>query len=156
MRVSAGMAPAGDRKENAMDDPQAPDDPSPPPRRRRGTEKRQATSMVSFRLLPPERAQVEARADAAGLSLGGYIRSLLLAAPLMRSRRRPSIQVLALARLLAELNKIGSNINQLARCANMGTIPDWPEIRAAQRDLHRAVEAILDALDRAPDREPEP
>jgi len=136
-----------------MDDEQAPDNPSPGPPRRSGSESRRATDRVTFRLLPAERASVEARADAAGLSLGGYIRSLLFAAPLMRSRRRPSIQVLTLARLLAELNKIGSNINQLARCANMGTIPDWPEIRAAQRDVHRAVEAILDTLDRTPDRE---
>jgi hypothetical protein len=135
-----------------MDDPSNVP-PLAPSRKRSGSETRRTTSRINFRLLPSERAEVEARADAAGQTLGSYIRSLLLAAPLMRSRRRASIQVLVLTRVLAELNKIGSNVNQIARHVNMLNPPDAGEVRAARADIRRAVEAVLDALERGPEQE---
>ena len=123
-----------------------------PPRRR--SEKRRAGERVTFRLQPGERTQVEAHADAAQQSLGAYIRSRVLAKPITRGRRRPSVDYAMLSALLAELNKIGSNINQIARHMNMGNLPDVPEVREAQAEHRRLVQAVLDALGRGPGGEP--
>ena len=109
---------------------------------------------MTFRLLPAERTQVEAYADAAEQTLGTFIRSRLLAAPAMRARRRPSVEVIVLTRLLAALNKIGGTLNQIARHLNFGDTPLAADIRASLQELREAVVAVLRALDRGPDEEP--
>ena len=64
--------------------------------------------MVSVRLSADERATLEAAAEAAGLTLSGYIRRVLLAAPALRKARRPPVEKTDLARILAHLGKMGS------------------------------------------------
>jgi len=54
---------------------------------------------------------VENEAENAGLTRSSYVREKLLAAPKTRSRRRVRADVAALAKLIAELNRIGGNIN---------------------------------------------
>src|SRR3954454_24306897 len=83
--------------------------------KRSGSETRQKGRIIPFRATAEERAAVERAADAAGLSLSSYIRETLLAVPQTRSRRRARADVAVLAKLIAEMNRIGGNINQLAR-----------------------------------------
>ena len=77
----------------------------------------------SLRLTFEERAKIEA--DAAGMSLGGYIRSRLLDPDWIAPRRRGKFPVKdhrALAQLLAMLgqSRLANNVNQLAKAANTG------------------------------------
>jgi hypothetical protein len=120
-------------------------------RKRSGSEKRKR-SLPPFplRLGPEERAAIEAAADEAGLSMGGYIRSAALTAPTTRARRRPSVDLLAITRLLGQVNKIGGNLHQLVRHLNFGGTLEAGEVRAALRGYDEVVAAIMTALGRQP------
>jgi uncharacterized protein (DUF1778 family) len=85
-----------------------------------GSGNRQKQRIINFRATAEEYAAVENEAENAGLTRSSYVREKLLAAPKTRSRRRVRADVAALAKLIAELNRIGGNINQIARAANYG------------------------------------
>ena len=79
----------------------------------------------SLRLTFEERAQLEK--EAAGMSLGAYIRSRLFDSELPKRRTRGKYPVKdhkELGKLLGELGKsrIANNINQLAKAANSGSL----------------------------------
>jgi len=120
------------------------------PRTRRGTETRQRQRRLTYRITETEYAQVEAAASAAGLTLASYARARTVDAPTTRARRRASVDVLAIAKLLAAVHKAGVNLHQIARHLNFGGMPFDSELREALA-LHRAVcAAILAELHRAP------
>lgn len=87
------------------------------------------TAPFSLRLSVDERADLEARAGT--LALGAYIKGQLFEG---QKSRRPAISSTtdpkAMARALALLgqSRIASNLNQLARAANIGTLPLTPEV----------------------------
>ena len=77
------------------------------------------------------------------------MRALALGNPGPRARRRPPIEREKLARLLGELGKIGSNINQLAYAFNgRGRLPDLAELSALRRELAQIRDALMTALGR--------
>jgi hypothetical protein len=95
--------------------------PQPPLYKRSGSEKRQrAKGAVLVRLLPDERAAVEVKAREVGLSLASFLRACGLGTPGPRARRSPPVNAEALARATAALNKVGSNLNQIAHGLNAG------------------------------------
>jgi hypothetical protein len=65
-----------------------------------------------------EYAEALAKVDASGLSKSAYTRQLLLGAAGARSRKRLSVDHELFKHALRELNKLGSNINQIARALN--------------------------------------
>jgi hypothetical protein len=71
-------------------------------------------------------------------------RALLKQRDLPAARRRPSVRHEAVAKLLGELGKIGSNIN-LAKAANMSRFQS-NSIEVALRDLAELRLACLQAL----------
>jgi len=95
----------------------------------------------SLRLTFEERARLEELAG--DEPLGGYIKRKVFdgkgaCTKRARSRvRRPIKDEASLARLLAMLgnSRIANNLNQLARAANIGTMPVLPD---TERDLRRA------------------
>lgn len=96
----------------------------------------------SLRLTFEERAKLER--DAAGLALSEYIRSRLFGDDVTPRRTRGKSPVKdheALARVLAALgaSRLPSNLNQLARAANTGSLPVTPDTVAA---LTEACETI--------------
>lgn len=106
----------------------------------------------SLRLTFEERAQLEEAAN--GVPLGAYIKAKLFGEDLERVRRRNTRPVedhIALARVLARLGqtRLSSNLNQLARAVNTGTLPVHPDIEAEIRDACREVGEIRDELMRA-------
>ena len=123
---------------------------------RSGSETRQKQHRVTFRLNEAEYAQFAADVDRSGMTMGTYIRSRLLAAPTTGARRRPSVEVLALTRILAGVNRIGGNINQIAKHLHFGDTPLGEEIRAALADFRKTATAILAALGRSRGDEGEP
>ena len=78
-----------------------------------GSQKRKATERIAINCTPEQKAKIAAKADAAGYSPSAVCLNVLLNTPLPR-RRRPVADAALLAKVLAELGKIGSNINQIA------------------------------------------
>jgi len=91
-------------------------------------------SPFSLRLTFEERARLEK--EAAGLSLGAYIRSRLFDSDAPKRRTRGKYPVKdhkELGKLLGELGKscIANNINQLAKAVNSGSLEVSPDTEQA-------------------------
>jgi hypothetical protein len=125
--------------------------PAAPPKRS-GSEKRQRTASILVRLTAEERAAIEAAASRAGLTLASYARGQMLGGPQPRAARRPPVETRQLARILGELGKIGSNINQLARAGNIGLLnaADRGELQAETQALRALRGYLMEALGRTP------
>jgi len=121
---------------------------APPVRNHSGSNKRQRGAPVSIRLLPAERAEIETRAREAGLSIGSYLRASALGSPGPRAKRSPPVNAEALALAVAELNKVGSNLNQIARVLNAGQAVGSRESLAALAETRVAVARILEVVGR--------
>ncbi len=118
---------------------------TPNPKKPSGSEKRQRAGVVNFRASDSERAELEAHAERAGLSIGSYIRSRTLAEPTTRAVRKPSVERAALSLILAQLGKCGSNLNQIARVLNSGG--DEPgDLLAAVDEFRAACAAVMRAM----------
>lgn len=100
----------------------------------------------AVRLTDDERADVKARADRAGLSIGGYFKAAVFDQPPSRQSRRPPVDKQELARLMGAIGRIGSNVNQLARHANAGSWPDARALDDACSDIHWMRDAVMRAL----------
>ena len=117
---------------------------------RSGSEKRQRSTIVTMRINPEEAATIRQIAQTRGQSVSALMRSALL-----HSRPRASrIEVQAVARLLGQLGKIGSNINQIAYHLNTGRPGDRVEgsLEEALRDLSELRIVCLQALGKEPQR----
>jgi Bacterial mobilisation protein (MobC) len=109
----------------------------------------QTPSPFSLRLSFEERAQLER--DAAGLSLGAYVRSRIFDSTNPAPRHRGKFPVKdqeALASVLAMLgqSRLGNNLNQLARAANLGTLEVSPDTEAALKAACRDIASIRHML----------
>jgi hypothetical protein len=131
--------------------PMIPGASSPEPQMRRsGSEKRKrASGAVLVRLLPDERLAVEERARDVGLSLASFLRASGLGTPGPRARRTPPVNAEALGRATAALNKVGSNLNQIAHVLNAGgTSVTSNECHAALAEARAAAALIREIVGR--------
>jgi hypothetical protein len=117
-----------------------------------GTEKRQRGRVISFRVEPAEYDRIKAEADRAGVTVGTFARDVLIGAEAPRRVRRPPAEKEELVRILGELGKIGSNVNQIAAKANAGDLRVLDPL--ALSELRDELEEIRDALMRALGRQP--
>jgi hypothetical protein len=99
--------------------------------------------VVSYRVTAMEAAHMQAAGAALTTPrrLNDFARAAALSAARQKvpppahpirhpARRKPTVDMEALARVLASLGKLGSNVNQLARCANQrGTLPTEAVLR---------------------------
>lgn len=110
--------------------------------------KRKKPVPFSLRLSAEERARLEA--EAGGKPLGAYIRERLLGpnADKRRIQRKPRIDEQKIATVLAELgrSRLSSNLNQLAKSVNMGTLDVSRDVEQELKDACGAVLAMRDAL----------
>ncbi|MAK59510.1 MAG: hypothetical protein CMK09_00880 [Ponticaulis sp.] len=111
--------------------------------------KKKETDYVPFslRLSADERAMLKARAKSKSVS--AYIREQLFGekqTPRQYELRRPDESMQLLAKSMGELGKsrLASNLNQIAKAANMGTLPVSPEL---EDELSAACDAIQDMRD---------
>jgi len=109
-----------------------------------GVTKAKALPPFSIRLTLEERAALERAA--VGLPLGAFVRERLFGSDLEPRRTRGKHPVKdheALGRALALLgaSRLSSNLNQLAKAVNTGSLPVTPE---TERDLHSACEAVAE------------
>lgn len=121
-------------------------DPAPLARRRSGSQTRQRSRSVNVALTDAERAKVEADAHALGLSLSGYARALLVGAVTPRTPRRPLPNATELARLLGQLGKVGSNLNQLTKLGNQGQLVPPSSLAACIAEVQAVTEQLAEVL----------
>jgi hypothetical protein len=107
----------------------------------------------SLRLTFEERAKLEEAAN--GIPLGAYIKAVLFGRDLQKVRRRGTKPVAdheAMGRVLFALgqSRLSSNLNQMARAVNTGTLPVHPEteaeLRQACADIHAMRCDLLEAF----------
>ena len=130
-----------------------PSSPSTRPlaQRRSGSTRRRKYASLTIRLSPEERAQIAADAARAGLSLGGYVRVRLCAAPSpIRAVRHPPVNAEILARVLAQLGRVGGNLHQLVRHLNFGDYAAVMDAPAVLAELRQVSAAIMGALGQPP------
>ena len=116
--------------------------------RRSGSDKRQRNHILTMRFNQEEAAAVRQIAQSRGQSVSAVLRTTLL-----HSRAHPSrIDQQAVARLLGQLGKIGSNINQIAFHLNAGRPGDrvTGALEESLRDLAELRLSCLQALGKEP------
>lgn len=86
----------------------------------RAVENRQRNNKTDTRWDDCEYAALAEKSQEAGLSRNAYIRAAVLGTPGPRARRSTPVDAEALARATAALNKVGSNLNQIAHVLNAG------------------------------------
>ena len=111
----------------------------------RRSETRERVKRKTIRFLDEEYAAIDAKASAAGLSFGAYLRSCALGQAGPRAQRSPSTDRELVAKAIAELNKAGSNLNQIARAVNMEKWPGSGQITEACDAVKAAALQILSA-----------
>ncbi|MEM6387999.1 MAG: hypothetical protein AAF718_17370 [Pseudomonadota bacterium] len=112
----------------------------------------------SLRLTFEERSALERAAN--GLPLGAYIKARLFDEPLEKVRQRntrPVADHAALGRDLASLgqSRLSTNLNQLAKAVNTGTLPVHPEVEEEISKACRDVAAMRAELLRALGKQPQ-
>lgn len=117
-----------------------------------GTENRQRQRVISFRVDPAEHDRIKLEADRAGVTIGTFARDVLIGSQAPRRVRRPPAEKAELVRILGELGKIGSNVNQLAAKANIGLLRvlDPMALAQLQDDLDEVRDDLMRALGRQP------
>lgn len=107
------------------------------------------TVWVNARCTQAERTAIAAAAAKAGLDIGGLIRTLANGSPGPRSRRRPPVERVELARLLGLVGNMAGNVNQLAYTANAeGELPVLAELQAIRAELVALRPPLMRALGR--------
>ena len=135
----------------ADDEQTPPREPSPGTRRK--SDKRQRTETLFARVTPDEKSAFIARADRAGMASAAFMRALALGEAGPRARRRRPVEHQALVQALATLNRVGNNLNQIARNTNRGMDIDVPQLRDALHQYHQVIAAIYEALGMEPARD---
>jgi hypothetical protein len=115
--------------------------------RKSGSETRQRTGIIGFRATAAERAEIEAAAERAGLTLGSYIRGAVLSTQQTRGRRRPTIEHQALAQLLAQLGRVSGNVYQISKSLNFRE-PVTVDIPSVLAEVKAAAASIMHLLGR--------
>jgi Bacterial mobilisation protein (MobC) len=106
---------------------------------------------IAVRCSAEEYAAITKKAEHAGLSIGAFLRAQALGTPGPRAVRRPPVEKQELARILAQLGKIGSNVNQLTHAFNKtGAVPGFAELVAIRREIAEMSVAVMKALGRGP------
>lgn len=107
------------------------------------------TEALRIRLSRLEREAVDAAAEAAGVGPCSWARVVVVTAvgqvpsPAPRRRRKPEKAARELAQVIGQIAKIGNNLNQIARAANIGFDVDPMLIKEATEELRLLREAIV-------------
>lgn len=110
------------------------------------SETRQREKRITVRFLDTEYEVLTSRADDTGLTPGAYIRTCALGNSGPRSQRSPTINRELAAQAIAELNKAGSNLNQIAHALNMEIYPGRKNIEESAEAVKKAALQILQAF----------
>ena len=92
------------------------------------------TKRYGLRLSPKEYEEIQDRAERAGLSVAEYLRRRALGKPISTKVEKKTTE---------ELNRIGVHLNQIARRASSGDLPDVAsEAEAAIQEVRALIDQI--------------
>ena len=97
-------------------------------------------------LTTSEEILLQAKAAEAGLSVASFLRASALGDAGPRARRAPTIEKELLGAAIAELNKVGSNVNQIARALNSDRDYDDAFLRQSLAEMRTVLTALLRAI----------
>jgi len=104
---------------------------------------------IAVRCTDEDHAFLEQTASEAGLSVGAFLRMIAFGTAGARAVKRPNIEREQLGKLLGEIGKLGSNVNQIAKWANTDkAAPSRAEIARMTEDIAAMRAAVMEALDR--------
>jgi hypothetical protein len=118
------------------------------PRSQSGSQKRRRQHVINITFDDTEFMQTQGKASAAGLSLAGFGRAAMLGSPGPRARRRPPLNAELLAYAVAQLNRVGNNLNQLNKRLNAAQATGAGEAAAAIAETRAAIRQICETLGR--------
>jgi len=125
------------------------DNTQPPLAKRSGSQKRVRARKIPVACDDEEFFKIDGRARDVGLSRPSFLRACGLGTPGPRARRMPPVNAEALGRATAALNKVGSNLNQIAHVLNAGSASlTTQECFAALAEVRAAATAIREILRR--------
>ena len=111
-------------------------------RHRRGYTGERFTELLGVKLTPSQSAALAGRAAASGLPVSALARSLLTGGRLPKPGADPA----ALRALMAEINRLGNNINQMARVANQtGRIRSEAALEAVTAQIIETLRKVVGA-----------
>lgn len=110
-----------------------------------GSQRRQQKP-ISIGFEDGELRQLDARAQASGMSRSAYVRTVVLQRPALRAVRRPVVEKAELGRALGELGRVGNNLNQLTKLANQGRFPRPSQLDRTLTEVRAVALAIMRAL----------
>lgn len=124
---------------------------------RKKSEKRQRGTPKAIRFLDEEFNAVAAKADAAGMSFGAFVRAAALGDAGPRAQRKASVDAVMFRQAMGDNNRVGNNVNQLTRYLHEGEplYRQVPELKEALRAYIRVTNALLEAMGKKP-MEPTP
>ncbi len=103
---------------------------------------------IALRLTDADHSFLEQTAKDAGLSVGAFLRMIALGTAGARAVKRPHIEREQLGKLLGEIGKLGSNVNQIARWANTDKrAPDDRVLALMREDIAAMRAEVMKALD---------
>lgn len=111
-----------------------------------GSQKRQRMKGVRAAVTEAEYDALQERARNAGLSTAAYLRACALGDKGPRAKPAPPVNRALLGLTLAELKRVGNNLNQIAHHLNAGGHPENRHIADAHADLSACLQSILKAL----------
>ena len=103
---------------------------------------------VAARVSAAEYAALDEKARDAGLSIGSYLRACALGSAGPRARRSPSVNAELLAYAVAQLNRAGNNLNQIAHRLNAANSVGAHDTASAVAETREAVRQICEILGR--------
>lgn len=117
---------------------------------RSGSQKRRRQSQVNVGFLPEERALLEGRAAAAGLSVASYVRVCALGKAGPRARRAPTVEAAVLRDCVAELQKLGERLERIERKPKLLHDEARQEVERLFVSLSQALETLNELVGREP------
>lgn len=103
-------------------------------------EKRKRTEPIKFRVYESEKKIIDEKAKRLGLDRSKYLRKVSLQEPLI------IIDMSKIDKLIYEVNKIGVNINQIAKYANGHNVLYKNDIKEIKESLNSIWEKIYEIL----------
>lgn len=108
-------------------------------RRRSGSEKRKEQRVKTLRISEKQNAELVRNAQAAGMSVSGFIRRRCCMTQDMKARKILPVEVQAVLQLRGQLGRLGNNLNQIVRRENFKENPYADEYREALAGVREAI-----------------
>lgn len=112
---------------------------------RSGSQTRKRNKTICVALTPDELAEVRVKAEAAGLNAVTFLRKCGMDRVPPRTQRRVPYDRAALEKAITDLRRVGNNLNQLARAANMNEPVDSKRLNQALAEFTAVLNVLREA-----------